>query len=49
MDTITKIILIFNIFAFLIILRKLYRVSHHGKIIINANKNRFLAIFWLLW
>jgi len=46
MDTITKISLILNIFAFLIILRILYIVSHHGKIIINANKSRFLAILW---
>ena len=46
MDTITKIVLILNIFAFLIILRQLYIVSYHGKIIINANKNRFLAIFF---
>ena len=50
MATITKIILILNIFAFLIILRKLYRVSHHGKIIVNANKSRFSAIFSIiLW
>ena len=46
METITKIVLILNIFAFLIILRQLYIVSYHGKIIINANKNRFLAIFF---
>ena len=46
MDTITKISLILTIFTFLIILRKLYRVIHHGKIIINANKSRFSAIFW---
>jgi len=46
MDTITKIILIINIFIFLIILRKLYTVSQHGKLIINADKSRFLAIFW---
>lgn len=46
----TKIIIIFNIFAFLIILRTLYRVSHYGKIIININKNRFWAIISLiLW
>jgi len=46
MDTITKISLILTIFAFLIILRKLYIVSHYGKIIINADKSRFLAILW---
>jgi thiosulfate dehydrogenase [quinone] large subunit len=46
MDIITKIVLILNIFAFIIILRQLYGVSYHGKIIINANKNRFLAIFF---
>jgi thiosulfate dehydrogenase [quinone] large subunit len=45
MDTFTKIIIIVNIFAFLVILKKLYRVTHHGKIIINANKGRFRAIF----
>ena len=45
MDTITKIILIMNIIAFLMILRKLYIVSHHGKLIITAKKSRF-PIFW---
>ena len=53
MDNIIKISLILNTFVFLIILRKLYRVIHHGKIIINANKSRFSAIFWtvllILW
>ena len=38
MDTITKIILIMNIFVFLMILRKLYIVRHHGKLIITAKK-----------
>ena len=47
MDTITKLVLIIDIFAFLIILRKLYIVSYHGKIIINANKSRFLVIFFI--
>lgn len=46
METTTNIVLVFNIFTFLIILRKLYIVSYHGKIIINANKGRFLAIFF---
>jgi len=45
-----KISLLLNIFTFLMILRKLYIVSHHGKIIINANKSRFWTrfsvIFW---
>ena len=46
METTTNIVLVFNIFTFLIILRKLYIISYHGKIIINANKSRFLAIFF---
>ena len=49
MDTMTKIIIIVDIFAFLITLIKLYRVIHHGKIIINANKNRFRAIFSVIF
>jgi hypothetical protein len=46
METITKIVFILNIFVFLLILRQPYRVSNHGKIIINANTNlnRFLTI-----
>jgi hypothetical protein len=40
METITKLVLILNIFVFLLILRQPYRVSNHGKIIINANKNK---------
>ncbi|MBK5239998.1 hypothetical protein [Clostridium sp.] len=49
MDTLTKIIIIVDIFAFLITLKKLYIVSHHGKIIINANKSRFRAIFSVIF
>jgi thiosulfate dehydrogenase [quinone] large subunit len=49
MDTITKIAIIINIFAFLIILRELYIVSHHGKFIINTNKSRFWAIFSVIF
>ncbi|MBW9171692.1 hypothetical protein K2F43_10760 [Clostridium estertheticum] len=47
MDTFTKMFLIINIFAFLIILRKLYIGSHHGKLIITAKKSRF-PIFWTI-
>jgi len=43
--TITKISLLLNIFAFLIILRKLYIVRHHGKIIINQIKVAFQLYF----
>jgi len=49
MDTLTKISLLLNVFVFSMILRKLYIVNHHGKIIINANKRfwaRFSVIFW---
>jgi len=49
MDTITKIIIVVDIFAFLITLRKLYRVSHHGKIIINANKSKSRAIILVIY
>ena len=38
MDTITKIILIMNILVFLMILRKLYIVRHHGKLDYNCKK-----------
>ena len=52
MDTLTKVSLLINIFVFLMILKKLYIISHHGKIIINANKSRFWArfsvIFWIV-
>jgi uncharacterized membrane protein YobD (UPF0266 family) len=47
METITKIVLILNIFTFLIILRQLYRGSYDKKIIIKTNKkNRFSTIFF---
>ncbi|MBU3217051.1 DUF5673 domain-containing protein [Clostridium estertheticum] len=50
MDTRIKIILIMDIIAFLMMFRKLYTVSHHGKLIINTNKNRIWAIIWsILW
>ncbi|MEK6265759.1 MAG: DUF5673 domain-containing protein [Clostridium sp.] len=43
------IVIIFNIFAFLILLKIIYRVSCHGKLITNGNKrnkSRFWAISW---
>ncbi|MBU3179059.1 hypothetical protein KPL47_22445 [Clostridium estertheticum] len=50
MDTRTKIILIMDIIAFLMMSRKLYTVSQHGKFIINSSKNRLWTnigtIFW---
>ena len=46
MATMTIIVLISNIFAFLLILRQLYRLSYHRKIIIITNKNIFLPIFF---
>ncbi|MBU3154186.1 DUF5673 domain-containing protein [Clostridium estertheticum] len=52
MDTRTKIILIMDIIAFLMMSRKLYTVSQHGKFIINTSKNRLWTnigtIFWAL-
>ncbi|MEK6266773.1 MAG: hypothetical protein N2B06_18690 [Clostridium sp.] len=50
MDMTKTIIIIYNVFGFLIILKTLYRVSHHGKLITKAYKNRFWAIFSvILW
>mgnify|MGYP001612198980 FL=1 len=50
MDTIAKIIPIMDVIAFLMMSRKLYTVSQHGKLIINTSKNRrwpiLGAIFW---
>ncbi|MGK0465707.1 hypothetical protein [Clostridium sp.] len=48
MVILTIIVFICNIFAFLIILRQPHTVRNHGKIIINANKNknRFLTVFF---
>ncbi|MBU3158483.1 hypothetical protein KPL37_01690 [Clostridium frigoris] len=45
-----KIILIMSIIAFLMMSRKLYTVSQHGKLIINISKNRRWAILSaILW
>ncbi|MGK0467056.1 DUF5673 domain-containing protein [Clostridium sp.] len=44
-----EITIIFDIIIFLLILKKLYIVSHHGKIIINANKNKFQVIFLVVF
>jgi hypothetical protein len=50
METITIIVLISNIFTFLLILRQLYRLRYHRKIIIIANKNKniFLTMFFVV-
>jgi hypothetical protein len=44
-----EITIVFDIIIFLLILKKLYRVSHHGKIIINANKNKYWIIFSVIF
>ena len=50
METITIIVLISNIFTFLLILRQLYKLRYHRKIIIIANKNKniFLTMFFVV-
>ncbi|MBU3110202.1 DUF5673 domain-containing protein [Clostridium lacusfryxellense] len=48
MDTIIKIYLIMIIFFLILVIIQLYTVIRQGKLIINAEKSRFSAIWWVV-